>query len=471
MATNWQRARIIPVSGISSTNEAEQRATSALLAVLGIVRPFSKVLLSQYGASNADRANVDCYLEVTFKDPSGKSVRPDGLIQVSHGSRAPWTALVEVKTGTSRLGADQVNAYWDVARTEGFDAVITVSNEIAPSPGVHPTAGLKHRANSKVQIHHVSWTRLLATAVKEKTHRGIEDPEQDWILGELIRYLEHDSSGAMAFDDMGPNWNDVRDAARDGSLNARSPEAVETAQLWDQLLGYVSLRLGADIGEDVTEIIPRAQQVDPKLRTRTFVDQLCGGGVLEGELRIPNTVGDLSLTVDLKARQIAVSVAFDAPADKKAKGQVGWLLRQLKECPDRLIIETYPKKSRKGIASSLRAAREDQQLLVDPSGKDASRFRLIARSEMGLGRKNGKRAGFVRSVSDAVESFYGDILQNLTAYQVRAPQLKQAMVIASEEPSLPTVELVEPTGSPDAQSKSDDVPTTTPSSESWETSL
>jgi hypothetical protein len=164
-------------------------------------------------------------------------------------------------------------------------------------------------------------------------------------------------------------------------------------------------------------------------------------------------------------------VAFDAPADKKAKGQVGWLLRQLKECPDRLIIETYPKKSRKGIASSLRAAREDQQLLVDPSGKDASRFRLIARSEMGLGRKNGKRAGFVRSVSDAVESFYGDILQNLTAYQVRAPQLKQTTVVISDEPSLPTVELVEPTRSPDAQSKPDDGPTTTPSSESWETSL
>ncbi len=471
MATTWQRARIIPVSGITSTKEAEQRATSALLAVLGIVRPFSKALLSNYGASNADRANVECFLEVTFKDAAGNSVRPDGLIRVSHGIRAPWTALVEVKTGTSRLGAEQINAYWDVARAEGFDAVISVSNEIAPSPGVHPTAGLKNRANSKVQIHHVSWTRLLATAVKEKTHRGIEDPEQDWILGELIRYLEHDSSGAMAFDDMGPNWNEARDSARHGSLNARSPEAVEIAQLWDQLLGYVSLRLGADIGEDVTEVIPRAQQLDPKLRTKTFVDQLCGEGLLRGELRIPNTVGDLGLIVDLKARQIVVSVAFDAPGDKKAKGQVGWLLRQLKECPDRLIIEAYPKNSRKGIASSLRAAREDQLLLVDPSGKDASRFHLIARSEMGLGRKNGKRAGFVRSVADAVESFYGDILQNLTAYQVRAPQLKQSTAAVSDEPDLPTVELVEPIPQPDAEARPDDVPATAPLPGSWNTSL
>lgn len=42
----WQRSRIIPVSGIANEKEAEQRATSALLAVLSIVRPFSQTLLT-----------------------------------------------------------------------------------------------------------------------------------------------------------------------------------------------------------------------------------------------------------------------------------------------------------------------------------------------------------------------------------------------------------------------------------------
>ena len=60
---------------------------------------------------------------------------------------------MEVKTGTSVLDADQINAYWDIARAEGFDAVLTVSNEIAPSPGVHPTEGLKQRSNSAVHVH------------------------------------------------------------------------------------------------------------------------------------------------------------------------------------------------------------------------------------------------------------------------------------------------------------------------------
>jgi hypothetical protein len=228
--------------------------------------------------------------------------------------------------------------------------------------------------------------------VTEKTHRGVDDPEQDWILGELIRYLEHDASGAMAFEDMGPNWNDVRDGARHGTLNLKADEVADIAQRWDQLLGFVSLRLGSDIGEDVTEIVPRAEQLDPRLRTRHFIEEMCNHGTLSGTLRIPATIGDLETTVDLKARQITTSVTFDAPSDKKARGRVGWLLRQLKDCPERLVVEGYPKNSRNGVAASLEAVREDQQVLADPSGKPASKFRLIARSEMGQGRKGGKTA-------------------------------------------------------------------------------
>ena len=209
---NWQEARLISVAGISGDTEAEQRATSALLAVLTIVRPFSKTLLTPLGASRADKAVVEAFLETTFKTASGKSVRPDGLLRVTYGKQDPWIALVEVKTGNSKLDKDQVESYVDVAKAEGYDCVLTISNEIPPTPGVHP-CGLKLRANSKVALEHISWTRVLTTAVMEKVHRGIEDPEQSWILGELIRYLEHPNSGAVGFDDMGHRWLSVLDGA------------------------------------------------------------------------------------------------------------------------------------------------------------------------------------------------------------------------------------------------------------------
>lgn len=36
-------------------------------------------------------------------------------------------------------------------------------------------------------------------------HKGVDDPEQAFLLAELIRYLEHPASGALSFEDMGSN--------------------------------------------------------------------------------------------------------------------------------------------------------------------------------------------------------------------------------------------------------------------------
>ncbi|MEQ8717696.1 MAG: hypothetical protein RIE08_08800 [Acidimicrobiales bacterium] len=65
--------------------------------------------------------------------------------------------------------ADQINTYWDITREHGYDVVVTISNEIDPVPGVHPTSGLKVRSDSEVSVHHLSWTAVLATPVTTRT--------------------------------------------------------------------------------------------------------------------------------------------------------------------------------------------------------------------------------------------------------------------------------------------------------------
>jgi hypothetical protein len=42
----WERARLIPVSGISGPDEQERRGVSALLAVVNSVREFGRAALS-----------------------------------------------------------------------------------------------------------------------------------------------------------------------------------------------------------------------------------------------------------------------------------------------------------------------------------------------------------------------------------------------------------------------------------------
>lgn len=419
-----ERARLIPVSGIRGQTEAEDRATSALLAVLSIVRPFSAALLGALGATRAKSAKVEAFLQPKIELDDG-AVRPDGLIRVSVGKRVAYQALVETKTGTTKLDAAQINAYLDAARAVGCDAVVTISNEIAPAPGVHPTDGLRVRSNSKVAVHHLSWMLIMSEAVKEHAHRGVEDPEQAWILEELIRYLSHPKSGVLDFADMGENWTAVRDAAAEGRLPRNSAEAVEVCQRWDQLLRVAALRLGTEIGSDVTEVIPRAHLRNPRLRNREFVQSLCADGTLAGTLRVPDTISDLSVIADVRTSKLTLGAAFVAPNDRTPRASVVWLVKQLKESPGSLLVDTYARNARHPVTATLEELRENPCRGLAEGKPAPARFQLRYITTMGQGRRTKRRKGFIDSVLDAVVSFYSDVLQDLKPFVPRAPAIER----------------------------------------------
>jgi len=223
----WLAARLIPTSGINGAAEQERRATSALLAVMTAVREFGRALTQPFGAPAGP---VEAFIEVPFKLGDGKYF-PDGLIRVTRGQRR-WTALVEVKTGSNELQTEQLERYLDIAREQGFDALITVSNEIPPIPGQHPTA-VDKRKLKKVALYHLPWSEVLTVAVMQKEYRGVADPDQAWVLGELIRYLEHPRSGALEFSDMGASWVPLREAVGAGTLRATDVMASEVAGRFD----------------------------------------------------------------------------------------------------------------------------------------------------------------------------------------------------------------------------------------------
>lgn len=413
---DWQRARIIPVSGIDTAKEAEARATSALLATLSIVRDLSSAVLSPFGASTAKAAEVDCFIEPAFEVKKRKTVRPDGLVRVTYGKRE-WTALVEVKTGKDSLNADQINEYWDVARREKLDCVITISNELPSVPGAHPTDGLRVQARSPVQVHHMSWTWLLATAVSIKTHKGVEDPEQAWILSELIRYLEHPKSGALSFDDMGPNWVEVRKAARENRLSPRDEGVADIAQRWDQLLRHLALTLGSDIGEDVQQVLSRKHARDPQARAAHLVKRLVKNGRLHGALRIPNTAGDVEVLADIRAQTVTVQIQVDGPDDRSGRARGTWLRKQLPDAPGDLHIDAYERNARTAVHATLDELREDRGAIVNGERKEPVRFALSLTRDMGLNRRSsGKKPGFVESVEGLVEAFYRDVVQTITPW-------------------------------------------------------
>lgn len=428
---SWHEARLIPTSGINGSEEQERRATSALLAVMSAVREFGRGLTKPLGAPSG---TVQTYVEVPFEHAE-KRLFPDGLIRVTRGQKT-WTALVEVKTGANRLATDQLENYLDIAREQGFDAVITISNEIPAVPGQHPTT-IDKRKLKKVDLHHWSWTEVLAEAVMQKEFRGVADPDQAWVLGELIRYLEHPRSGALEFDDMSEAWVSVRDAVAASTLRPTNRGVAEVAARFDALLRFTSLRLGRQLGTEVTPILTRAELADPARRTQELVTRLCDEGVLIGSIRIPGAVAPLTITADLRASRIDCYIDIEAPRQGKPKTRVNWLLRQLADAPGSVRVEAYVVHGHGSSAAELLGAvREDSGLLINADGKELRSFRVAMSAPMGAKRGRG-RGSFIDATLAAVDNFYSDVIQNLKAWSAAPPKLRHpdADQIAVEQPT------------------------------------
>lgn len=431
----WHQARLIPTSGISGADEQERRATSALLAVMSSVREFGRVLTQPLGAPAAP---LETFIEVPFT-LGERRLYPDGLLRARRGQKE-WTALVEVKTGVNELGAEQLEAYLDIAREQEFDAVITISNEIPAVAGLHPTK-VDKRKLKRVALHHWSWSMVLAEAVLQKEHRGVADPDQAWILGELIRYLEHPRSGALQFDDMGPSWVTTREAVASGTLRPGDKCAPEVAARFDALLRYVSLQLGRKLGDDVTPALSRKELAEPALRAQALVQSMCTHGVLQGAISIPNAVGPLVVTADLRAGVVTCHADIAAPREGRATTRINWLVRQLRHAPDTARIEAFVMHARgAGTAELLRAVREQPAILIEDPKKELRAFRVALGLPLGIKRGRG-RGSFIDSIENAIDSFYGNVVQDLRAWTATPPRLREAPAQPDERPSLTSTAL------------------------------
>jgi hypothetical protein len=209
-----------------------------------------------------------------------------------------------------------------------------VSNQLRGRPDELPY-DLSKVVQGKTDVHHLSWWRILTEARRAQHERRIDDPDQAWLLGELIRYLADERSGCAALDGMGSSWTKVRDGVRAQTIGRRDPALLVTVQRWEQLIEYVGLLLSQELGTDVTQKL----RADAQARGKRAAQRLLDDGVLRAELHIKDAAGPLILEADLRAGQTRAAARIDAPEKGQARGRIGWLLRQLKEAPGDLRVD------------------------------------------------------------------------------------------------------------------------------------
>jgi hypothetical protein len=427
---DWIPARLIPTAGIRGQEEQEKRATSALLAVLPAVPDFGHALLSGMGAP---KGRISTFTEVRLKDDGGKTHIPDGAIVVERG-KTRWSCLVEVKTARIPLEASQVDRYLQMARLHGFDGLLTISNQIRTDPDALPYE-VDRRRVGKLRVQHLSWWRVLTEAIVQHRFRGIKDPDQAWILGELIRYLDDERSGASGFEGMGEEWVRVREAARMGSLRAGDPEARTIAARWEQFIEYLCLQLSQELGVTVQHQKARAKNAQERVAAAT--QQLASDGILRGAFRVPDAIGPVTVEANLASGRVTTSVEIDAPKDiQRPKARINWLLRQLREAPDDLRIDVLFAQRRSTTSELLRDCREapERLLLEDDPKRDPRAF--VAALSRAMGKKKGRTEGsFVSETRRQAMDFYRDLVQELQPPRPKAPRMKEPEETQRPEPT------------------------------------
>jgi hypothetical protein len=419
-----ERSRLIPVVADSSK---EERAVSSLLAAFSVVSSLAQSMLQDVGGPTNQRATIRCYSQVVFKNTAPDTkLRPDGFIEVDSG-RKVWRAVVEAKIGNAELTAEQIEAYLDLARELGIDALITISNQFSTLPTHHPVTVNRQKLRS-VELYHFSWLAILTKAKLLSEDKSINDPEQAFILAELIRYLSHESCGVYEMTRLGKEWKEVAAKVQTGTpLSKTDLDATAVVSQWHQLTRYLALELSVAIGKSVDVWLPRAHVRDPAQRLIEECAEFAASHALSVELEIPNAVSRLRVEADFVRRSLRFSVDVNTPADRaRPTAAVNWLTRQLSalpESPDTLLRVHWTGRSPDTVGS-LAAVIADPKTVIPEDKKELPTGFQVQRVVDLAARFKGANT-FVEDACLELPRFYRDVVQNLSNWIPKAPVYKE----------------------------------------------
>ena len=422
--SSGEPARLIPVAADSNK---EVRAASILLATLMSVPPFARAMLGSLGQRVGTRANLDCYTEVVFKDGADAAkARPDGLMVLRTGGGREWRCLVEAKIGRAELEADQVERYLALAKGHKTDVVLTISNHFVALPSHSPVKVAKSALRG-VDLFHWSWMYLVTQAMLLLNDREFEQPDQRYILAEMVRYFSHSSIGVSTFDRMNAEWKELNGQVQAGAkLNRTVPHVENSVAAWHQEVRDICLLLTRKIGRPVRIRLSRTHSDNPVQRLRDDSAHLADKHELTCSLDVPDAAAPISVVADLQRRSLSVSMALIAPRDKRrASSRINWLLRQLSKAnPDGLHVRaTWPGRA-PATQAALAALRENPSLLeAENRTLVPTQFEVLLVRDI-AGKFSGSKT-FIEHLEDAVPHFYEQVGQHLQAYVAPPPRLRK----------------------------------------------
>ena len=404
----------------------EMALSSVFLSSLRLIREFKRDFF--YEARLINSGKIYTYAEVVF--PQFEESRIDGFIIVVKGGIIKDAAIVEIKNKNNILDKKQIEKYIDLAKKLCIPNLITISNQFVSEPTQSP---LNIKVPKSIEMYHFSWSYILTLAhiLLFDNENNIEDKDQVEIMKEVVSYFTNNVSGICGFTQMRQGWKDVVNKINAGTrLKQTDPIVIDTVTSWQQEEKDMALILSRKLGLLVKSGYSKFKG---NLRSRIENDlkNLITDKQLISTLKVKGAVSDITVRALFEKRIIEMSVKINVPRDRKIKGQLGWLKRQIDDCnkknPD--IFEIIQNELKINI--NIKHAKGIERISYDRLDSIYQEFKNKEINEFGVvqvkdfGKKFAASQKFVEVLEKMLLDFYKGIVQNLSRWEQPAPKLSE----------------------------------------------
>ena len=360
-------------------------------------------------------ASIEAYTEVVFRDQPDERCRPDGLI-IFDTVRRQWKALVEAKIGQGRISPEQLSRYYRLARANGIDAIITISNELNPRPQ-HIPYDVPHEVVGNIELYHWSWPHLVMIADMLLAEEEDFDEEQHFILGEVVRYLDSETTDG-GFQQMGQGWPHlIQRIFSSGEISGSDAEVIGAVKSWHQEQASICAWLGRELQRQVSLQLSRSHRESQSMRLLEDAEEFVTTKQLRASFYSPALARPIEMIADALRRNVTCRCSIEAPQDRRRyQSRLSWLLEQLPESGigDTMVHMEWDNGQRTCVALEQLRRDEDEGRVEGalPVAFELSRSFDLAQ------RFSGPRV-FVEEVDAAISSFCDSIARHLRGWQPR----------------------------------------------------
>ena len=416
----------------------EVALASVLLSSVRLIKEFKKMILSDIKMMK--KGHIYAYNEIVFsKFPKS---RIDGLLLAVQGGVIKDAALFEMKNGSNDLDKDQVERYLNIAQSYSIPKLVTVSNQFVSEPTQSP---VDTKTIKNVELFHFSWSYLLTLAqiLLFDNELNIKDKDQIELMKEVVSYFEFDKSGVCGFNQMKSGWKEVVEKINSGTrIKNDEPNLNDTIVSWQQEEQDLALILSRKLGVLVNS---GESKYRGNLKARVDNDKkvLIGEKSLSSNLKVSGAVSDIKIKALFEKRIVEMSVTLKVPQDKKLRGQLNWVKRQIETCKKK-NEQTFRKLQNEVLVEIiLKNTNKTERVNIDNidniyeeiKDREIKEFKILYIKDFGKSFANCRK--FVETLENMLLDYYSCVIQYLSNWTQPAPKIveekKEKKIETSEE--------------------------------------